>query len=148
MQVSNTLLILLATIAVLSLIIYYNTTLAGFVGRRSLNYPYPMPMPLFNLGTREWFPTHLQSHDVRGDIPIGYYPAGAFNQPEWPVRGVLPVIEPNFYTYEYVNPVQGFYPPAWDSNYSVPFKVGVGMDSRNSNFTGSNGGVKPIINSP
>ena len=136
--VSNALLFIGAIIIVLIVIIYYNSTTAGFVGRRNYNY---YSYPVFNLGTREWFPTHLQSHDVRGDIPIGYYPTGAFNQPEWPARGFYPVIEPNFYTYEYVNPVQGFYPPAWNSNYSVPFKV----DNKNSI---SSGGVKPITNSP
>jgi len=123
----------------LGVIIYFNST-AGFVGRRNLNY---YSYPIFNLGTREWFPTHLQSYDVRGDIPITYYPAGAYNQPAWPVRrrGFYPIIEPNFYTYEYVNPVQGFYPPTWNSNYSVPFKV----DNSTSN---SSNEVKPIVNSP
>lgn len=139
MAFSNTFLIFLAVIILLIVVIYYNST-AGFVGRRHYNYSYP----IFNLGTRELIPTHLQSYDVRGDIPIGYYPAGAFNQPEWPVHGLYPglypVLEPNFYTYEYVNPVQGFYPPAWNSNYSVPFKV----DNKNSL---SSGGVKPITNS-
>ena len=136
--VSNALLFIGAIIIVLIVIIYYNSTTSGFVGRRSLNY---YSYPVFNLGTREWFPTHLQSHDIRGDVPVGYYPSGAFNQPEWPARGFYPVIEPNFYTYEYVNPVQGFYPPAWNSNYSVPFKV----DNKN---TASRGEVKPITNSP
>lgn len=108
MPVSNIFLIFLVVIILLiGVIIYYNST-AGFVGRRNLNY---YSYPIFNLGTREWFPTHLQSHDVRGDIPIGYYPQGAYNQPALPVSGFYPVIEPNFYTYEYVNPVQGFYPP-------------------------------------
>jgi hypothetical protein len=138
MAFSNTLLIFLAVIMLLIVIIYYNST-AGFVGRRNYNY---YSYPMFNLGTREWFPTHLQSYDVRGDIPIGYYPIGAFNQPERPARGFYPVIEPNFYTYEYVNPVQGFYPPAWNSNYSVPFKV----DNKNSISSG--GSVKPILDNP
>lgn len=139
MPVSNTFLIFIVVIVLLlGVIIYYNST-AGFVGRRNLNY---YSYPIFNLGTREWFPTHLQSYDVRGELPITYYPAGAYNQPELPVkRGFYPVIEPNFYTYEYVNPVQGFYPPAWNSNYSVPFKA----DNSTSN---SNNEVKPIVNSP
>jgi hypothetical protein len=143
MLISKTLLFFIVIIfLLLGVIIYFNST-AGFVGRRNYNY---YSYPIFNLGTREWFPTHLQSHDVRGDIPVSYYPSGAFNQPEWPARGFYPVIEPNFYTYEYVNPVQGFYPPAWDSNFSVPFKA------NNANTTSSNKSnvniVKPIINSP
>ena len=137
MPVSNIFLIFLVVIILLiGVIIYYNST-AGFVGRRNLNY---YSYPIFNLGTREWFPTHLQSHDVRGDIPIGYYPQGAYNQLALPVSGFYPVIEPNFYTYEYVNPVQGFYPPTWNSNFSVPFKVD------NSIYNSSNE-VKPIVNS-
>jgi hypothetical protein len=135
MLVSNTFFFSVGVIILLA-IIYFNST-AGFTGRRHYNY---YSYPIFNLGTREWFPTHLQSYDVRGDIPVAYYPAGAFNQPEWPARGFYPVIEPNFYTYEYVNPVQGFYPPAWNSNYSVPFTV----DNKNSS---ASGGVKPITNS-
>jgi hypothetical protein len=121
----------------LSYIIYsYSST--SFVGRHSLNYNYP----IFNFGTREWYPTHLQSYDVRGDIPVAYYPSGTFNQPEWPVKTYYPpppigMFEPNFYTYEYVNPLQGFYPPIYNSNYSVPFKV----DNKNSN----SGGYKPIL---
>jgi hypothetical protein len=139
MLVSNKLLFFVVVIILLLGVIIYFNSRDGFVGRRSLNY---YSYPIFNLGTREWFPTHLQSHDVRGDIPVAYYPAGAFNQPEWPARGFYPVIEPNFYTYEYVNPVQGFYPPAWDSNFSVPFKA----DNRNGNSNGNL--VKPIVNSP
>lgn len=135
---NNFLVFLVVIILLLGVIIYSNST-SGFVGRRNLNY---YSYPLFNLGTREWFPTHLQSYDVRGDIPIIYHPSGVFNQPEWPVKGFYPVIEPNFYTYEYVNPVQGFYPPAWNSNYSVPFK----MDNSNTKFISSNS-VKPIVNS-
>ena len=137
---SNVFLIFVVVIGVVLGVIIYSNSTAGFVGRRNLNY---YSYPIFNLGTREWFPTHLQSYDVRGDIPITYYPAGAYNQPAWPVRrrGFYTVIEPNFYTYEYVNPVQGFYPPAWNSNYSVPFKI----DNSTSN---SSNEVKPIVNSP
>jgi hypothetical protein len=99
-------------------LIYYNN-LAGFVGRRGSNYFNPYIYPVFNLGTRELLPTHLQSYDVRGDVPVMYYPNGSFYQPEWPYNSYYPpVIEPNFYTYDYVNPVQGFYPPIWNSNYS------------------------------
>jgi len=137
-SVSNTFLCFILVIILLLGSIIFNKSTAGFVGRRNLNY---YSYPLFNLGTREWFPTHLQSHDIRGEIPITYYPAGEYNQPAWPVRGFYPVIEPNFYTYEYVNPVQGFYPPAWNSNYSVPFKI----DNSTSN---SSNEVKPIVNSP
>ena len=136
--VSNTFLFFIVVIILLlGVIIYYNSS-AGFVGRRNLNY---YSYPLFNLGTREWFPTRLQSYDVRGEQPITYYPSGALNQPEWPARGFYPIIEPNFYTYEYVNPIQGLYPPVWNSNFSVPFKA------NNSNNTSSNN-VKPIVNSP
>jgi hypothetical protein len=117
--------------------IIYSYTSSSFVGRRNyIEYSYP----IFNFGTREWAPTHLQSYDPRGDIPIGYYPTGIFNQAEWPYRTYYPpppgLIEPNFYTYEYVNPVQGFYPPIYNSNYSVPFKV----DNKNSTP-----GYKPIL---
>lgn len=81
--ISNTLLVFIVVIILLlGVIIYYNST-AGFVGRRNLNY---YSYPIFNLGTREWFPTHLQSRDARGELPITYYPAGAYNQPAWPVR--------------------------------------------------------------
>lgn len=138
--ISNTLLFFIIVIIVLLGVIIYSNSIAGFVGRRNYNY---YSYPIFNLGTRELFPTHLQSYDVRGNIPIAYYSAGAFNQPEWPIRGFYPVIEPNFYTYEYVNPVQGFYPPAWNSNYSVPFKV----DNSNTKSSSRNE-VKPIVNSP
>ena len=136
-SISNTLLGFVIVIIILIGFIIYSNSAAGFVGRRNYNY---YSYPLFNLGTRQWFPTHLQSYDVRGDVPVMYYPSGAFNQPKLPAKGFYPVIEPNFYTYEYVNPVQGFYPPAWNSNYSVPFKVD------NSNSTDRNE-VKPIINS-
>jgi hypothetical protein len=138
MPISNTLLGFGIVIILLLCVIIYSNSKSGFVGRRNYNY---YSYPIFNLGTRAWFPTHLQSYDVRGDIPVAYYPPGAFNQPEMPSRGLYPVIEPNFYTYEYVNPMQGLYPPAWNSNYSVPFK----MDNNNSI---ASGGVKPITNSP
>ena len=135
MLASNTLLIFVVIIVVLIFIIIFYNSKVGFVGRRRLHYSYPM----FNLGTREWYPTHLQSYDIRGNIPVAYYPVSVFNQPEWMARGLYPIFEPNFYTYEYVNPVQSFYPPVWNSNYSVPFK----MDNSKTN---SSNVVKPIVN--
>jgi hypothetical protein len=127
--------ILICTLLVLTALIYF--TKDGFIGRRNYIEDLNYGVPLFNFGTREWAPTHLMSYDVRGDIPISYYPNGIFNQPEWPYRFYYPYLEPNFYTYEYVNPVQGFYPPEYNSNYSVPFKV----DNKNSTS-----GYKPIDN--
>jgi hypothetical protein len=130
--------IIVFILLLLAYIVYARNT-ASFVGRRNYAfYNYPM----FNLGTRQWAPTHLQSYDVRGDVPIGYYPNGVYNQPEWPYRTYYPpppgMIEPNFYTYEYVNPLQGFYPPIYSSTYSVPFKA----NNNNSTY----GDVKPILN--
>jgi hypothetical protein len=114
---NNILLIIIIIISVLLIYLVYYNHFAGFVGRRGSNFNYAYP--IFNLGTRELLPTHLQSYDVRGDVPIMYYSNSVFNQPEWPYKSYYPpVIEPNFYTYEYVNPVQGFYPPIWNSNYS------------------------------
>jgi hypothetical protein len=151
MPVSNTFLFFAVVIIFLLRVIIYSNSSLGFVGRRNLNY---YSYPIFNLGTREWFPTHLQSHDVRGEQPITYYPSGSFNQPEVSARGFYPIIEPNFYTYEYVNPVQGFYPPTWNSNYSVPFKVDNSvltntpvLGNINSIYSSSNE-VKPRIDSP
>lgn len=134
--ISNTLLSFVIVIVLLLVFIIYNNSNSGFVGRRNYNY---WSYPIFNLGTRMLYPTHLQSYDVRGDFPIGYYPIGTFNQPESTSRGFYPIIEPNFYTYEYVNPVQGFYPPSWDASYSVPYK----MNNSNCN---SRLKVKPINN--
>lgn len=117
----------LATIMIIGLIyilLKYNNInlLDTFTGRRNYydRYQYPFPYP-FNFGTRELIPTHLQSYDIRGDVPVSYYPIGVFNQPEYPVRNAAFAYEPNFYTYEYVNPFLGFTPPKFDPKYSLPF---------------------------
>jgi hypothetical protein len=131
---SITAIAIIVIIVFLALIIYFMKD--GFIGRRSYISDLDYGVPIFNFGTRELMPTHLMSYDVRGDVPIGYYPSGAFNQPEWSYRSYYPYLEPNFYTYEYVNPVQGFFPPEYNTNYSVPFKV----DNKNSTP-----GYKPIV---
>ena len=91
-------------------------------GRRNFydRYQYPFPYP-FNFGTRELVPTHIQSHDIRSNVPISYYSNGVFNQPDYLVRNAEFVYEPNFYTYEYVNPFLGFTPPKFNPKYSLPF---------------------------
>jgi hypothetical protein len=106
----------------------------------------------WNIGTRELVPTHLMSYDIRGDVPITYQPIGVFNQPEYPTHASnkplieeptimkAPVenkkmigvssetgnpyyIEPNFYTYDYVNPLVGVVPPVFNSSFSIPYKT-------------------------
>ena len=130
--------IIILIVVFLALVIYFAKD--GFVGRRSYISALDYGVPIFNFGTREWSPTHLMSYDVRGDIPISYYPVGAFNQPEnprYPINNTYyPILEPNFYTYEYVNPLQGIVPPEYNSNYSVPYKV----DNKNST-----GGYKAVV---
>ena len=107
---------------------------------------YEIVPPVFNFGTREWIPTRLQSYDIRGDIPVSYSPIGIYNQPEYPNptplynpnSGEFYYLEPNFYTYEYVNPLQGYVPPVFNKDLSVPYAVS--GQGNNSN------GVKPILN--
>lgn len=130
--------IIISIIVILLLIgIRYSNYNEGLLIRKS-------SYPIFNLGTRELFPTRLMSYDVRGDVPIGYYPTGLFNQPEYPYHsGFYPstygYINTNFYTPEYVNPYLNFIPSIYNSNYSVPFKV---------NGKNSNNSVKPILDKP
>ena len=100
---------------------------------------YPGAPPPFYWGTRQWAPTHLMSYDVRGDVPVGYYPVGIFNQPEYPSRRryfYTNYNSPGFYTPEYVNPWQGIVPSIYNSTFSVPYKV----DENNNSD-----GVKPIL---
>ena len=154
-------LFILAVASLIGYLIYTNYIEGLFIypDGNPVNYP-------FNFGTREWTTTHNMSHDIRGDVPIGYYPVGVFNQPEWPVIAVnRPLVEsnpddvnkmekknippfynkngyyytePNFYTYEYINPLLGFIPPVFNKDLSVPYAV---------NNQGSNShGVKPILN--
>jgi hypothetical protein len=121
--------IIVIIITLLSYLLYknYYEGLIGYLG-------YPDSYGLFNVGTRQWSPTHLMSYDIRGDVPIGYYPIGIFNQPEnlygrkggyraspISIHNIYP--EPNFYTPEYVNPLQGIIPSQYNSTFSVPFKV-------------------------
>lgn len=108
-------------IAFLSYLLYQNYY-EGLIG-----YPgYPPGYPgLFNVGTRQLAPTHLMGYDVRGDVPVGYYPIGIFNEPENLYGRRFPRYnKPNFYTPEYVNPLQGFYPSMYNSTFSsVLFNV-------------------------
>ena len=117
----NLAIIISITIIIIALLSYllYQNYYEGLVG-------YPPDYPgLFNVGTRQLAPTHLMSYDVRGDVPVGYYPIGIFNEPENLYGRKFPRYnEPNFYTPEYINPLQGFYHSMYNSTFSVPFKVG------------------------
>ena len=103
---------------------------------------YDAPPP-FYWGTRQWAPTRMMSYDVRGDVPVGYYPVSIFNEPEFPSRRryfYTNYNSPGFYTPEYVNPWLGVVPSIYNSTFSVPYKV----DNANTGV----GGVKPILDNP
>jgi hypothetical protein len=125
-------LVLIIIIIILLLYIFARGYYEGLVG-------YNSPPPVFNWGTREWYPTHMMSYDVRGDIPVQYYPVGLFNQPEYPVIRGYPNLNTNFYTPEYVNPWLGVVPSQFNSNFSVPYKVDYPHKTISKNI------VKPIL---
>ena len=103
---------------------------------------YDVP-PTFYWGTRQWAPTRMMSYDIRGDVPIGYYPVSIFNEPEYPSRRryyYTNYNSPGFYSPEYVNPWLGIVPSIYNSTFSVPYKV--------DNANNSIGGVKPILDNP
>lgn len=141
----------IGVLIILSIIIAKTLIKKNNEGLADQSLAYQLAYP-FNFGTREWASTKLMSHDIRGDVPIVYQPEGPFNQPEVithainkplieqptiaepPVEnkkmiGVSPqtgnpyYIEPNFYTYDYVNPLIGVVPPVYNSTMSVPYKV-------------------------
>jgi hypothetical protein len=80
-----------------------------FVYRSVYEGLFIVPQPLFNFGTREWYPTRNMSYDIRGEPVISYYGVGPFYQPEYPFR----------YGYGFV----GGFPPQFQAPYSVPFAV-------------------------
>jgi hypothetical protein len=129
-------------IALLSYLLYQNY----YEGLIAYSPGYPPDYPgLFNVGTRQLAPTHLMSYDVRGDVPVGYYPIGIFNEPENLYGRRFPRYnEPNFYTPYYINPYQGFYPSMYNSTFSVPFKV----DENDGGLATTNWKVKPVQDSP
>lgn len=129
--------ILITTILLIYLIYenYYKNINEGLIGYGGL--------PLFNFGTREFAPTRLMSYDVRGDIPVGFYPVSIFNEPEFPSRRryfYTNYNSPGFYTPSYYNPWLGVAPSMYNSTFSVPYKA-----DNNSN---SNNNVKPILDNP
>ena len=135
-----TLSITVVIIILLSYLLYknYYENLIGYPG-------YPASYGPFYVGTRQWAPTHLMSYDVRGDVPVGYYPNSIFNEPENLYGRRFPRYnEPNFYTPEYVNPFQGFFPSMYNSTFSVPFKV----DENDGNLANTNWQVKPVQDRP
>ena len=79
---------------------------------------------IFNIGTRQWTPTHLMSYDVRGDIPIGTYPPPIFNEPEilGTKRYYRNPLEIPFYTPNYINPLLDITPSIYNTTFSVPYK--------------------------
>ena len=136
----NLAIIISITIIIIALLSYllYKNYYEGLIG-------YPGYPGLFYVGTRQWAPTHLMSYDVRGDVPVGYYPNSIFNEPENLYGRRFPRYnEPNFYTPEYVNPFQGFFPSMYNSTFSVPFKV----DENDGNLATTNWQVKPVQDRP
>ncbi len=125
-------------IVLLSYLLYKNYYQEGLIGY------YGEPQ-IFNFGTRQWAPTHLMSYDVRGDVPIGYYPIGIFNEPE-NLYGRKHIYRnaPGFYTPTYVNPFQGMYPSMYNSTFSVPFKV----NANNGPIANTSWQVKPVLDNP
>ena len=125
-------------IVLLSYLLYKNYFQEGLIG-------YYGEPPIFNFGTREWMPTRLMSYDVRGDVPIGYYPIGIFNEPE-NLYGRKHIYRnaPGFYTPNYVNPFQGMHPSMYNSTFSVPFKV----SANNGPIANTSWQVKPVLDNP
>ena len=136
----NLAIIISITIIIIALLSYllYKNYYEGLIG-------YPGYPGLFYVGTRQLAPTHLMSYDVRGDVPVGNYPIGIFNEPENLYGRRFPRYnEPNFYTPEYVNPLQGFFPSMYNSTFSVPFKV----DENDGGLATTNWQVKPVQDRP